>query len=187
MRHQTPHRVLFSMFLLLAPATHAVAQGVPILNDGLSRCAIIQALRGHMPPDCTASVTKEIVFTAPPPARAGVPPAFATTLIQFAFDSATLTPDSRRPLDTVAEALKDPYMANQVIRVEGHTDNIGTALYNQRLSAQRARSVQQYLHTQHGIPLARLPAVGKGFSAPYIPQNPSAALNRRVQFVNLSE
>jgi outer membrane protein OmpA-like peptidoglycan-associated protein len=186
MTRQTSQRLFLGFLLLLIPTTHVRAQGVTILNETLSRCTIFQALRGRMPADCANPLTKVLVFTTPPAqvTRSG---AFATTRIQFAFDSALLTPDSRQPLDILAEVLADPSMAAQVVRIEGHTDNIGSTAYNQRLSTRRAQSVQDYLHTRHGIPLGRIPALGKGFYEPYDPQQPGAALNRRVQFVNLSE
>lgn len=170
----------------LVATGHATAQGVPILNETLSRCAIFQALQGRMPPECTSSAVKVLEFPLPPlqPVQPG---AFATTRIQFAFDSYALVPGAQPPLDTLAGVLKAPSMDKQVIRIEGHTDRAGSAAYNLQLSTRRAMSVRHYLHTQHGIALERIPAVGKGFDELYDPQHPRAALNRRVQFVNVGD
>ncbi len=75
---------------------------------------------------------------------------------------------------------------NPTIRVEiqGHTDNIGSDAYNQKLSERRAQSVVTYLVQNFGIDISRLTAKGYGESKP-IASNDNAegrALNRRVQF-----
>jgi outer membrane protein OmpA-like peptidoglycan-associated protein len=175
--------------LLLAAGTLAQAAepGVTILNENLSWCTIFHALSLQVPPECRAQLTKTVVFTDPStPAPGYQPYAFATTRIQFRFDSSALAPESQPILDTFANVLKDPRMADQVVRVEGHTDSVGSVGYNRRLSSKRAMAVQHYLHEHHGIALIRIPAIGKGPTEPYDPKHPTAALNRRVQFVNLS-
>ena len=47
-----------------------------------------------------------------------------------------------------------------LLTVEGHTDNIGTADYNQDLSERRAAAVRQALVAQFGVPANRLTAKG---------------------------
>ncbi|ANF58015.1 OmpA family protein [Halotalea alkalilenta] len=100
--------------------------------------------------------------------------------IHFAFDSYELTDDSKQTLNVVAERLSaNP---NVSVRVEGHTDSVGTAAYNQRLSKQRADSVAEYLSTQ-GVDSARLTTEGFGFTRP-VASNDTAegrAQNRRVE------
>jgi outer membrane protein OmpA-like peptidoglycan-associated protein len=67
------------------------------------------------------------------------------------------------------------------ILITGHTDNVGSASYNQNLSLQRAKSVQDYL-INHGFHQGRVLVEGKGDNEPMIP-NTSAqnqALNRRI-------
>lgn len=66
--------------------------------------------------------------------------------------------------------------------VQGHTDNVGTADYNQALSQKRAISVKQYL-VEKGIAPSRLGANGYGLAQP-IDTNTTGdgrARNRRVQ------
>jgi hypothetical protein len=68
--------------------------------------------------------------------------------------------------------------------VEGYTDNVGSESYNQKLSEQRANTVQSFLVTQ-GIPAQDVSAVGYGMSNP-VADNSSAAgrkQNRRVEMV----
>jgi len=141
----------------------------------------------HVPAECRTQRPKGVVFTAAlPPAPVSCPPSFTTTRIQFDFDSAALRPESYLLLNLLAEVLNDARMANQVIRIDGHTDSVGPVAYNWHLSQQRARAVQGYLHTAHDIPLSRLPTLGKGPAEPYDPAHPTAPVNRRVQFTNLS-
>jgi OmpA-OmpF porin, OOP family len=68
--------------------------------------------------------------------------------VNFATDSADLTPESSNVLDYgVATLKKYPQM---VIEVDGHTDNRGTKKHNLLLSQRRAESVMRYLK-EHGV------------------------------------
>ena len=69
--------------------------------------------------------------------------------------------------------------------IEGHTDNVGTAEYNQKLSDARANSVRQYLINNFGIKASRLTAVGYGLTKPIASNNTEEGRqeNRRVQAV----
>ena len=81
----------------------------------------------------------------------------------FATDSAAVRPDLRRDLNTVASSLlKYP---NSRIEVIGHTDNTGSAAYNQDLSQRRAVSVAGVLRDA-GVPGGRLSAYGRGEDQP---------------------
>jgi outer membrane protein OmpA-like peptidoglycan-associated protein len=62
------------------------------------------------------------------------------------------------------------------IQVEGHTDQVGSEAYNQKLSEQRAEAVRNAL-VQRGIDPIRIRSVGYGESQPISSNN---ALNRRV-------
>ncbi len=105
-----------------------------------------------------------------------------TQQIQFEFNKATIRPVSFPILDAVREVL----VANPNIKLEvqGHTDNVGQAAYNQKLSQQRADSVRTYL-VKAGIDPSRLVAKGYGMAQPLVPNNSEAnrTLNRRVQFI----
>jgi outer membrane protein OmpA-like peptidoglycan-associated protein len=110
-----------------------------------------------------------------------------TTRIPFAYDSAHLAPEARPLLDTLAEALQDRAMADKVIRIEGHTDSVGSEAYNLRLSYARAVAVQAYLRDAHGVSPSRLRVVGRGKAELSDPDHPYDASNRRVEFVNLTD
>jgi outer membrane protein OmpA-like peptidoglycan-associated protein len=101
--------------------------------------------------------------------------------IPFAFDSARLEPAARELLDVVAEGIRLNNGAFKVV-VEGHTDGHGRPAYNERLSLRRAESVRRYLNEQHGLPVDWLEVKGMGPRQPLRPDEPLAAVNRRVQF-----
>src|SRR6185369_1324974 len=66
-----------------------------------------------------------------------------TQQIQFDFNKATIKPVSFPILDAVRDVLvSNPKIT---IEVQGHTDNVGQAQYNMRLSRQRAEAVRAYL------------------------------------------
>ncbi len=102
--------------------------------------------------------------------------------IEFAFDSARLTPRAFPILNRVAELLKK-YSAYHVL-IEGHTDDIGEEEYNLTLSEERAGSVRNYL-TGKGIEKTRLDFRGMGETAPFLPNTntENRRRNRRVEFL----
>jgi outer membrane protein OmpA-like peptidoglycan-associated protein len=103
--------------------------------------------------------------------------------VNFAFNSAELTPDARMELDKVAAVLRDSNIEKYSIVIHGHTDAIGSAEYNQWLSERRAEAAKQYFVSQHGIDPRRLVAKGHGKSQ-LLSADPTNQANRRVQFEN---
>ena len=100
--------------------------------------------------------------------------------ILFDFDSYALRYEARRDLDKVADILARYPETN--ITVAGHTDSIGDANYNQRLSEYRAQSVANYLLSR-GVQPFRIGSVGYGETMP-IASNSSESgrqRNRRVE------
>ena len=102
--------------------------------------------------------------------------------VLFATDSASLRPDLQSDLRALAANLQQfPQTAVQVV---GHTDNTGTASYNQDLSQRRARAVAGAL-TSAGVSPGRIDAFGRGEDQP-IASNltpEGRAQNRRVEIV----
>jgi OmpA-OmpF porin, OOP family len=106
-----------------------------------------------------------------------------TQQIQFEFNKATIKGDvSFKILDEITQILKDNPKIS--LEIQGHTDNVGSAAYNEKLSQSRADSVRAYL-VAHGIDPGRLVSKGYGLNKPLVPNNSEAnrALNRRVQFI----
>jgi outer membrane protein OmpA-like peptidoglycan-associated protein len=100
--------------------------------------------------------------------------------VQFDFDKYTLRPETREKLAKLSGILLT--IQGLTVEVEGHTDDIGTDVYNQRLSEQRAESVRSYL-TQQG--LGSIAARGYGKVRPLVPNDSSAnrQRNRRVEMI----
>lgn len=102
--------------------------------------------------------------------------------VHFATGSATILADSFPMLQEIANLL----VVNKNIKkiaVDGHTDNVGRADLNRKLSQARAESVKTWL-SAHGVEAARLEAHGYGPDKPIdsntTPQGRTN--NRRVEF-----
>ena len=100
--------------------------------------------------------------------------------VLFDFNSSALRSASRESLREMAGVF-DRY-PNTTIRVEGYTDSIGSASYNERLSERRADSVSNYLE-DIGVRGARIRSIGYGESRPRATNNSASGrqLNRRVE------
>jgi outer membrane protein OmpA-like peptidoglycan-associated protein len=90
--------------------------------------------------------------------------------------------DSQAELDYLATMLKNYPLAK--LTIEGHTDNIGDAVLNQKLSDERAQAVKNYL-TAQGIAGERLTAKGYGSTRPLFREvkDKANSKNRRVEFI----
>jgi len=100
--------------------------------------------------------------------------------ITFKTDSSDLNGNFFSVLDSVSLVLKE--YEKTIVEVAGHTDNTGTAEYNQGLSERRAHTVAQYLQSK-GVIEQRLMTVGAGEGHPVAsndtPEGRQA--NRRVE------
>ncbi len=105
--------------------------------------------------------------------------------IQFATGSARFTPQTTQELDTL---LKDLVIASgTLVEVHGHTDNMGGADRNQRLSEERAFAVKSWLEQQSpsNFPKGRVVVFAHGQTQPVEPNATAEgrARNRRVEIV----
>lgn len=105
------------------------------------------------------------------------------TGVNFAFDKAVLTPEAEMTLDEAVALMQETDEVLEV-RVEGHTDSVGSEQYNMDLSQRRAEAVVQYL-VDNGVNSARLVPVGMGEGFPVASNDTDSgrAENRRVDFV----
>ncbi|MFP4229374.1 MAG: OmpA family protein, partial [Salinivenus sp.] len=105
--------------------------------------------------------------------------------ILFDVGSATIRPESTPTLSDIGRTLQQH--AALRLRIEGHTDNMGTPEGNQTLSQQRAESVRAFLMSEYGVPADRLEAVGMGQTVPAAPNDTEEGrqTNRRVELVQL--
>jgi len=105
--------------------------------------------------------------------------AFVFENVFFEFDKYDLKPESLTSLKRLKKFLLENPNVNIVI--SGHTDNIGNQVYNQTLSLQRAKSVQNFL-VKEGLHPGRVMVEGKGDNEPLVPNSSpeNQALNRRI-------
>ena len=101
--------------------------------------------------------------------------------IFFETNSFELKEESRIELNK----LRDFLLKNKSVRIElsGHTDNIGSDPYNQKLSENRANSVKEFLFNQ-GLSANRITSKGYGKTQPVASNETEEgrALNRRTEF-----
>ncbi|RLD86458.1 MAG: hypothetical protein DRJ07_00710 [Bacteroidetes bacterium] len=100
--------------------------------------------------------------------------------VNFAFNSADLTADAKKNLNAVAEIFIE--FPDTELMIEGHTDDIGSADYNLKLSRRRADSVVAYLKA-HGVAANRFSVKAFGETAPRFDNatKEGQAKNRRVE------
>jgi len=132
--------------------------------------------------DLEKNLAKEIQAGSAQVEKLGGSVVRVTMTSQTAFDvnSAEIKPGFHSTMDKLADVVIR--YGKTTLTVVGHTDNTGSASYNQRLSEDRALSVVRYLEARNVNPL-RLATSGKGESEP-VANNASEAgrqANRRVE------
>jgi outer membrane protein OmpA-like peptidoglycan-associated protein len=104
----------------------------------------------------------------------------------FDLDRATLRPDAMSALDGLIAQLQSAEIVGD-IRIIGHTCDLGSTPYNQRLSERRAASVREYFAGK-GFDPATLVSEGRGELEPRFPNDgePNRRKNRRVDIVAMT-
>jgi outer membrane protein OmpA-like peptidoglycan-associated protein len=171
----------------IAAACSLVLTGAAVAGDATTGKSLQEILEALDPPakqgGTRGGAAAAADRSAHPEPRIGVP-------IEFAYDSDAISPGSMQQLATIAGALADPRLQRARIRIEGHTDEIGSSEYNLRLSRRRAGAVRRALIEGFSVSPQRLEAVGYGESRP-LPEVSQAteegrARNRRVELVRLA-
>jgi outer membrane protein OmpA-like peptidoglycan-associated protein len=100
--------------------------------------------------------------------------------LKFEFDKADLRTEDKELLSRIAGILMTSH--DYTISVNGHTDDVGSAAYNQKLSERRAQAVRDYL-VKAGLPGEILSVEGHGKSLPLVAgtSDTARAKNRRVE------
>ena len=104
----------------------------------------------------------------------------------FEFDNAEMIPEVQKSVSELAEFIRNDSKW-VFIRIDGHSDGVGSVRYNMDLSLRRAISVANYLVLREGIDASRVFVRGMGKSAP-IADNSSdegRKINRRFEIVFL--
>jgi len=98
----------------------------------------------------------------------------------FDFDSNKIRSEAHPMLDEAVAIMKENSQLR--VKIDGHTCDIGSDEYNQKLSEKRAKSVRDYF-VDHGVSINRLEMEGYGETQPAYPNNSkeNRAMNRRVE------
>ncbi len=99
----------------------------------------------------------------------------------FKFANIDLPDEAKAKIDQMITQIKaDPKAV--YFEIEGHTDNTGSKMTNDKLGLERAESVKRYLYEQHQVPLHKMNVISYGEDKPASPNNTrdGRAQNRRV-------
>jgi outer membrane protein OmpA-like peptidoglycan-associated protein len=99
----------------------------------------------------------------------------------FKFGQTKLPDEAKGKLDEMVASMKqDP--KNIYLEIEGHTDNVGDKVTNEKIGLARADAVKRYLYEQYQIPLHKMNVISYGKEKPVAPNKTKAgrAQNRRV-------
>ncbi len=107
--------------------------------------------------------------------------------INFEFNSADISADSKADVDELGKALTSEALSSYRIVLNGHTDGVGGDAFNQELSERRATAVREYLIKEFSIDAGRLVAIGYGEERLKNTADPEASENRRVEVINLTQ
>lgn len=102
--------------------------------------------------------------------------------VLFEFDRYELTPEANQMVGEISNTLQS--VKGRTIAVEGHTDSVGTVVYNKQLSYNRAKTVAKRLE-QEGVAHSQLVVNGYGEGRPITTNNTpeGRARNRRVEVI----
>jgi outer membrane protein OmpA-like peptidoglycan-associated protein len=174
---RTPWLVVFVLLMPTLAGT-AVAQQAPRLNAA----EIVQVLK-----PAKGLRTKSLTPGTGPELDPGTPGSgvIPDLRILFPFNSAELTPETQGQLSELGRALVSDDLMALRFELAGHTDILGSDLYNDGLSERRARAVADFLESRFAIDPQRLEARGYGKRHLIDPADPAGARNRRVEVVTL--
>ena len=107
--------------------------------------------------------------------------------VYFETNSATIEARSSEVLQVVGKLVRG--LSGKRVRIEGHTDDVGTDAYNLDLSKRRARAVAQWLVQYAEVDAAQLETEGYGKTRPLVRAGSGSDTepNRRVEFVIIEE
>jgi len=173
------------MAIVTAAQAEVRAGGLPPIdvNDSIKDCNC------RLFPECCAqpvAAPEPAPAPEPTPAPAPVPMKEKVTItlnVQFDTNKAVVKEEYNDEIKRVADFMKE--FPDTTAEIGGHTDNIASAAYNQKLSEKRANSVRQYLIDKFGIDGSRLTAVGYGLTKPVAGNDTEDGRqqNRRVEAV----
>ncbi|HYA05830.1 MAG TPA: OmpA family protein, partial [Xanthobacteraceae bacterium] len=190
-----PHQIYLALCLTLMAALGAAVADTRLTSSQITNSLLgvsntrLAITAAELRQRAVANV-QNFPGAVPPPGHLLVIPEFDklaqfTVEINFDFNSAAIKPESYRDVGAIADALHNPILLGYGILVIGHTDAVGTRTYNLGLSQRRAEAIRNALIDPFGVNPAVLEAVGLGEEQLQDPKHPKAAVNRRVELVNI--
>ena len=186
--------VLIALVILFAPKTTVETVVVLPGPDGRTGTVVVQrgeerhvldqpyaaSRTGGGAPAEVLRLSAEEVRQSFGPVLEALPARPALFVLYFITGSDELTDESKGELQKVLAALKQRAVPD--VLVIGHTDTVGDAEANDRLSAQRAERVKGFL-VEIGIPAERIQTAGRGDRELVVPtaDNVEEPRNRRVE------
>ena len=179
LRSVTPLLPLIALTLLLAGCPKRPAMTAATAPPPVPPAAAAPPTPATPPPAAPVTPAPVAPPTATPPPAPAPPKEYrandALKAIHFAFDKADIRPDDVKILDGNAAWLKaNP---NQLVLIEGHCDERGTAEYNLSLGERRAKAAMNYLISA-GIEAARLTTISYGKERPVCSEHNEACWSR---------
>ena len=178
------------------------AKGVAVMEEisKIGKCGFVTNADKLMAGSGMGQFVQDVFLTKKPMAQAPAPVAvtpktaapppvekvWVVDEAYFDFDKIIIKPAGFEFLDKVVNVLKS--RPELFVKIQGHTDSIGTKAYNDVLSLRRAEAVKSYL-TDKGIDKNRLSTEGFGFSKP-VESNKTdkgRAMNRRVELYPITK
>ena len=161
------------------------AQAAAQAADSKAQAAAQSAQQANTAATQAASLANEAGSKAEAVDKASKRLVFETVLNEdegnFKFGKTDLPDEAKAKLDDMIQKLKaDPKGA--YFEIEGHTDNVGGKMINEKIGLERAEAVKRYLYEHHQIPLHKMNVISYGKEKPVAPNKTKAgrAQNRRV-------
>ncbi|MBC8440112.1 MAG: OmpA family protein [Deltaproteobacteria bacterium] len=172
-------------------------KGVVLMDEiaRIGKCGFVTKADKLLTGSGMGQFVQDVFLSKKPMVQAPAPVAVTPPVIEkvwvvdeayFDFDKIIIKPAGFDFLDKVIDVLKS--RSDLFVKIQGHTDSIGTKAYNDVLSLRRAEAVKAYL-TDKGIDKNRLSCEGFGFSKP-VESNKTEkgrALNRRVELYPITK
>jgi OOP family OmpA-OmpF porin len=132
------------------------------------------------PPPIAERPAPIVTAVAKVPPREPPRPEAKRVVLPFEFDTREPSEAVKEDLSEAVSTLRDD--PSLVVLVDGHTDRMGAALYNERLSRERAEAIAEVLIAR-GVRADRIVVNGHGARRPVTTGNDAASLarNRRVE------
>jgi len=162
------------------PLTRSLSTGAPQVDPELKakEATFIASIRNRKTRSLSLGEREEIAQIAATKPKIDLE-------IQFDYNSAAISKASMGAVQELGKALSDPGLKGSTFVVAGHTDAVGSETFNQDLSERRADTIKAYLVEKYGLAGSDLVTVGYGKTRLKNSENPTDAVNRRVQVVNM--